>query len=237
MENPYAVPVSEAPVDARSAFLRKVGVMTFGGLLVAGIASLVSMSAVLLVPPLQNTWVMLGVMLGGIFGSRYVGDSLVYSQDATTRAAGFVLGTGLQGVAMGYLILAAVTFSMELYANPLIFIGQALGLVGLTVTGMIAYLLTGPKNLSMIGGALAALSLPMLVLMVASFVFPIGGVAGILISLLFVGMSAGGLLYNLNQVMHRMSTDMVVPAAYHVTLGMLILFWNVLSLLMRLNRR
>ena len=54
---------------------------------------------------------------------------------------------------------------------------------------------------------------------------------------MFVALSAGGLLFNLNHVMHRMSTDMVVPAAYHVTLGMLVLFWNVLSLLMRLQRR
>jgi uncharacterized YccA/Bax inhibitor family protein len=77
----------------------------------------------------------------------------------------------------------------------------------------------------------------MLALMVISFVFPIGGPFGILLSVVFVGLSAGGLLFNLNQVMHRMSTDMVVPAAYHVTLGMLVLFWNVLSLLMRLQRR
>ena len=50
--------------------------------------------------------------------------------------------------------------------------------MGLTVVGMVAYLLTGPKNLSLIGGAMAALSLPMLALMVISFVFPIGGVFG-----------------------------------------------------------
>ena len=235
MANPYQVPVADSAVDARVAFLRKVGGMTFLGLVFAGITSMVSMAAVLNVTALQNQWVSLAVMLGAIFGSRFIGDSLVNNR--STELLGFAVGTGLQGIAMGYLMLTAVMLSIELYSNPVVVLGQALGLVGLTVVGMVAYLLTGPKNLSMIGGAMAALSLPMLALMVISFVFPIGGPFGILLSLLFVGLSAGGLLFNLNQVMHRMSTDMVVPAAYHVTLGMLVLFWNVLTLLMRLQDR
>jgi FtsH-binding integral membrane protein len=237
LANPYQVPVAEAAVDARVEFLRKVGGMTFLGLVFAGIASMVSMAAVISIPALQNQWVSLGVMLGAIFGARFVGDSLVNQPDRSTQLAGFAVGTGLQGIAMGYLMLAAVLLSIDLYSNPVVVLGQALGLVGLTVVGMVAYLLSGPKNLSMIGGAMAALSLPMLALMVISFVFPIGGPFGILLSLLFVGLSAGGLLFNLNQVMHQMSTDRVIPAAYHVTLGMLVLFWNVLSLLMRLQRR
>jgi hypothetical protein len=235
LANPYQVPVADSAVDARVAFLRKVGGMTFLGLVFAGITSMVSMAAVLNVTALQNQWVSLAVMLGAIFGSRFIGDSLVNNR--STELLGFAVGTGLQGIAMGYLMLTAVMLSIELYSNPVVVLGQALGLVGLTVVGMVAYLLTGPKNLSMIGGAMAALSLPMLALMVISFVFPIGGPFGILLSLLFVGLSAGGLLFNLNQVMHRMSTDMVVPAAYHVTLGMLVLFWNVLTLLMRLQDR
>jgi hypothetical protein len=235
LANPYQVPVAESAVDARVAFLRKVGAMTFLGLLFAGITSMVSMAAVISVPALQNQWVSLGIMLGAIFGARFIGDSLVHRP--STQLLGFAVGTGLQGVAMGYLMLAAVLLSIDLYNNPVVVIGQGLGLVGLTVVGMVAYLLTGPKNLSMIGGALAALSLPMLALMVITVAFPVGGPFGILLSLVFVAVSAGGLLYNLNMVMHRMSTDMVVPAAYHVTLGMLVLFWNVMTLLMRLQRR
>jgi hypothetical protein len=34
-----------------------------------------------------------------------------------------------------------------------------------------------------------------------------------------------------------MSTNMVIPAAYHIALGILTLFWNVLVLLMRLQDR
>ncbi len=235
--NPYATPASHAPVEERVAFLRRVGMLTFGGLTIASVAAVVSAGAIIAVPALSSGWIPMIIMLGAIFASRFVGSSLVMSPVPTTQYAGFVLGSGLQGVAMGYLILSAVLLSAELYGNPLMMIGQAMGLVGLTMLGMVAYLLTGPKNLSYIGGMLSMLSMPMLALMVMSFVIPIGGPFGILLNVLFIAISAGGLLYNLNSVLHTMDTRMHVPAAYHVTLGVLVLFWNVLTLLMRLQRR
>lgn len=235
--NPFSVPVSDAPIAARVSFLRQVGVLTLGGLLVSGITGLLSTGAVLLVPILQNQWVALAVMLGAIFASRGIGGSLVAAEERSTQIMGFLAGTALQGVAMGYLLLSAVVLSIQLYDNPMVFLLQAMGLVGLTVCGMVAYLLTGPKNLSIVGSVLTTLSLPMLGLMILSFIFPIGGTFGILISAGFVVLSAGGLLYNLNQVVHQMSTRDTIPAAYHVTMGVLTLFWNVLVLLMRLQDR
>ncbi len=235
--NPYEVPAIAAREDERASFLRHVGLWTAGGLLTAGATSLVSTAAVLFVPILQQQWVALAVMLGSIFAARGIGGSLVYSDSATSRVAGFFAGNALQGVAMGYLMLSAILLSAELYANPMVLLLQALGLVGLTVTGMVAYLLTGPKNLSLVGGALSAMALPMLGLMVITAIWPVNGVFGVVLSAVFVAISAGGLLYNLNEVLHRMSTNMVVPAAYHVSIGILVLFWNVLSLLMRLQRR
>jgi len=236
-QNPYAIPVMEAGVDERVAFLRKVGLWTFAGLLVAGVTSVLSAGAVIVVPALQNQWVSIAIMLGSIFAARFVGNSLVSRPDASSQTLGFFAGTALQGVAMGYLILTATILSIEVYANPIMFIAQALGLVGLTVLGMVAYLMTGPRQLNWIGAGLATLGIPMLILMVASFVFPIGGTIGLLISVAFVVLSAGGLLYNLNLVIHQMSTSMVIPAAYHIALGILTLFWNVLVLLMRLQDR
>lgn len=235
--NPYAVAAIDAAEDARSAFLRKVGLWTAAGLLVAGSTAVVSTGVIALVPALLNRWVALGIMLGAMFGSQAIGRSAVYSESAGARTLAFVAGTGLQGVAMGYLLFSAMLASWSLYASPFVFLGQALALTGLTVAGMVAYLLTGPKNLSMVGGFLSAMSLPMLGLMVVTAIWPVNGVFGVLMSLVFVGMSAGGLLYNLNAVMHRFSTTMVVPAAYHVSLGILVLFWNLVSLLMRLQRR
>jgi FtsH-binding integral membrane protein len=230
-------PAIEAPVEARVAFLRKVGGMTLMGLLIATASALASMSAVLVVPALSHGWVPLIVMLASVYGSQFIGSAMVQSQDSTTRLAGFVLGTGLMGVGLGYLLLAAALFSAAAFGNPMVVVGEAGALVALSVVGMVMYLLTGPRNLSMIGGALSVMTLPMLGLMVIGLFFPFGGVFGLLLSVGFVAMSAGGLLFNLNQVIHRMSTDQVVPAAFHITIGILVLFWNVVTLLMKLQRR
>lgn len=235
--NPYAVSVVEASDDARSAFLRKVGLWTGFGLLLAGSTSVVSTAAVALIEPLQNRWVALAVLFGTMFGAQAIGRTMVHSPNGATRTTGFVLGMALEGVSMGYLVLSAVLASWSLYGNPLAILGQGLAVVGLTVLGMVAYLLTGPKNLSWLGGILSAAFLPMIAVMLFAVVFPMNGTMGILMGLLFVGLSAGGLLYNLNAVMHRMSTDMVVPAAYHVSMGILVLFWNVVQLLLRAQRR
>jgi FtsH-binding integral membrane protein len=235
--NPYAVPVADAAVEERVAFLRNVALWTFGGLLVAALTSVVSAGAILTMPALQGRWISFGIMMGAIFGAQFVGNSLVRREDRGSQILGLVAGTALEGVAMGYLVLTAVALSIDVYANPAMFIFQALGLMGLTVAGMVGYLLTGPRQLNWIGAGLATVGLPMLVLMVVSFVFPIGGVFGILISLVFVAVSAGGLLYNLNVVMHQMSTRMVIPAAFAIAMGILVLFWNILVLLMRLQDR
>src|SRR5687768_2412449 len=93
--NPYAVPVIEAPVDARVAFLRSVGLWTFGGLLVASVTAMLSAGAILAVPALQGRWISLGIMLAAIFGAQFVGNALVRSEDRGTQVLGLLAGTGL----------------------------------------------------------------------------------------------------------------------------------------------
>jgi len=224
-------------VSERVTYLRKVAALTFVGLIIAAVASAFSMGVLFAVPALMGTIPSAVIMLGGIFGARYVGRTLVNSSSVGTQYAGFVLGTALQGMAMGFVVLMAVVLSSQLYSNPFVFLGQGLGLVGLTVFSMVAYLATGPKEMNWLRATLATVAVPMLVLMVVSFIFPMGGVLGMLLSAVFVAVSAGGLLYSLNHVMHRMDTSMHVQGAYHITLGMLVLIWNVLVLLMRLQRR
>ena len=124
---------------------------------------------------------------------------------------------------MGYLLLAAVMTSLDLFGNPFILIGQALGLTGLTAFGMMVYLLTGPK-LNYIAAIMPMLGLPMIVLMVISFVFPVTGTFGILLSGAFVAFSAIGLLYQLNVVIHKMPAEMATQASFEVMIGLLVLF-------------
>ena len=77
----------------------------------------------------------------------------------------------------------------------------------------------------------------MLVLMAISFVWPIGGTAGILVAGLFVAVSAGSLLYKLNTVVHTMDAEQSMEAGYDLSLSIVVLLWNLLALFSRIRRR
>lgn len=230
-------PVIHAEVSIRVAYLRKVAALTMGGLTLSGITSVLTAALIAMVPILSNQIVSLVVIFGSYGLAHYGARSIVFNSSSSgAKLGGFLMGSAAQGVAMGYLILMAALMSLQEFGNPFMLVFQAIGLVGLTTLGMFAYLMTGPRNLSMIGGALSMMFLPMMALMVLSFVFPIGGPIGILLSLVFVGVSAAGLLYQLNQVMHQLPAQMSIEGAYMITMGLLVLFWNVLVLLMRSRR-
>lgn len=241
-----APPVIEVEAPQRVAYLRKVAGLTVAGLAVSGVAALLSAAVIAVVPTLMSPGISLVIIFGSYGIANYVARSVVFSSSsAAGRYGGFFMASIFQGIAMGYLFLTAILMAMQEYGNPFAILFQAMGLVGLTAFGMLMYLMTGPRNLSMLGGALSMMFLPMLALMglgAASFYSPtlgamFGGTLGLAISALFVVVSAGGLLYQLNQVLHRLSVHMHVEGAYMVTMGLLILFWNVLVLILRLQRR
>ncbi len=231
---------AEAPAESRITFLRKVAGLTFVGLGISTITSIISAGVIytLMVATGGFSSMMTMVLVLGSFGIAQVGGgSMVRSENPTMKYVGFFTGSVFQGIAMGFLVLSATLMSLALWGNPFALVFQALALVGLTTVGLTVYLLSGPKNLSMVRAGLSALFLPMMILMVVSFVYPVNGVLGLLMSILFVVVSLGGLLYQLNSVMHKMSTQMHVEGAFQIMMGILILFWNVLVLLMRLQGR
>lgn len=232
----FQQPAAHAALAQRQSFLRQVGGYTFAGLVASFSVALVSAYglyvAVESVPMLLNRWVQMGVIFGSFAVVQMPATSMVHS-GGSTKYAGFALGVVFQGIAMSYLLFAAGILGMSQFGNPFQLIFEALGITMLMAVGMLAYLLTGPKELSLVKGALALLSLPMLALMVVSFVFPIGGPLGLALTGLFVVVSAGGVLYQLNSVLYRYPASAPVPAAFSVTIGLLVLYWNILSLLMR----
>ena len=235
----YAVaPVADAEPEARGEFLRMVGLWVFGGLLIAYSTGAVAAAAVLALPQyLDNNWVWLGVFWGSFFFSHYLARAMVASGP---KLLGFVLGCASEGIALGYLMLIAAETSVERFGatgiGPFALVAQAGGLTILTTVGMTFWLWTAPKNLSWIPAVLCVLTPPMLGFMVFASLFPIGGLVGAGVGMLFVAVSAAGLLYNLNQVFHVMSVDQHLEAAYEITLGILVLFWNILVTLINMNR-
>src|SRR5437773_1036025 len=91
------------------------------------------------------------------------------------------------------------------------YLRRVMGTIGLGI-----YASSERHEFSMLRAGLAATFIPMLILMAVSFAFPnlIGGTAGLLVSGLFVLISAAGLLYQLNLVLHEFSEDMPMEGAY-----------------------
>ena len=236
----YAHPLARASAADRVEYLQRVLMWTTGGLFVSGITGAatalgLSIALSLHLTFLFNQWVSLAIIFGSYGIAHYLAPRMVFGN---AKVLGFGVGAVFQGISMGYLLLSAVAIGTQM-GSPFGMVGTALGLTAMTGLGLTAYVWTGPKNFGWLGAGLSALFLPMMLLMAVSFVFPgfIGGPLGIAVSGLFVLISVGGLLYQINVVMHQLNTQQHIEGAYMITMGILILFWNILSLLMRLNRR
>jgi FtsH-binding integral membrane protein len=227
-------PVVYAAPSARVEYLRRVMVLTSAGLAAAAVSGTIGAMVVASVPALQGYWVQLAGILGSYAVAHYVARGMVFGDN---KLPGFALASVAEGLSMSWLLLAAVLTSEAVSGNPFLLVSEALTLTTLSGVGMAAYLWSRPRDLSLIAAGMSALSLPMLALMAISFVWPIGGAAGLFMAAGFVVISAAGLLYQLNTVLHELHTDQTVEGAYLVTMGILVLFWNILVLLMRLQDR
>jgi len=231
------VVVASAPPAVRSAYLRRVAGLTFVGLLLVAVAGIGSMLFLGTHLNLLRGWTATVIILGCWAVTNFVAQPMVFGTGSKTL--GFVLGTVTQGLALGFLLLVAVLLSQQRFGNPFTFIGMAVALTTVAGIGISVYAASEKREFSMLRAGLAALSLPMLGLMAISFAFPqwFGGGFGIVLSAIFVVVSAAGLTYQMNRVVHHFTTGMAVEGAFVIAIGVTVLFWNILSLLMRLNRR
>jgi len=205
------------------------------GLTFTALTGVVSMLAIATMPQILVGYVPTIIILGCWAITNYVAPRMVFG---TAKWGGFLLGTMFQGISLGFLLLVAILLSKQQYGNPFYLIFTALGLTVLSGLGLTLYATTQRRDFSMLGAALSVVSLPMLVLMAVSFGFPglLGGTAGTVVSAIFVLVSAAGLLYQINRVLHQYNADMHMEGAYTITIGVVVLFWNILSLLMRRRR-
>lgn len=227
------VPAIDAPAGDRSAFLRRTAAWTLGGLT---LTSLVAVVSTFTIAPLllRLHWLAaLAAIYGSFFFAQTFARKMVYAE---AKVAGFVLGTAAQGVALGFLLFIALA-TTGTFAQGLEIVGYALVMTLLASLAMLVFVTMERRNFSLLRAGLAMLGIPMLLLMGLQVVFPIGGTLGIVISGVFVVVAAGSMLWKLNHVVHEMATTMAAEAGYELTLGVVVLFWNLLSLLLRLRRR
>lgn len=230
------VAIADAAPEVRSAYLRRVLGITVFGLALAAVVGVVSSLLIASQPWLFSGYWPLLFILGCWAITNFVARPMVFG---TAKWPGFLLGTVAQGAAMGFILLVGVAVSQQAFANPFRLVGTALGITLCTGIGLAIYASAERREFSLLRAGLSATFIPMLILMAVSFAFPnfLGGPIGIAVSGVFVLISAAGLLYQLNLVLHEFSEDMAIEGAYIVTIGLLILFWNVLSLLTRIFRR
>ncbi|HMV67198.1 MAG TPA: Bax inhibitor-1 family protein [Myxococcota bacterium] len=233
MTNVLSVPQAE-----RGPFLRLAGLWTFSGLLVAYTTGAISTTAVMLYPILLNRVLWIALFFVSFFVSHYLARAMVVTGP---KLLGFVLGCAAEGVALGYLLLFAVHDGAARFGaggfGPYTLIGEAAGLTLLSSLGMVLWLWTQPRDLSIFRGLLFTASPGFLVLMVVNVSAPIGGLFGLAVGGGFVAVSAAGLLYNFNRALRELSCDQPLEAGYEIAMGILVLFWNILALLMRMAQR
>lgn len=233
-------PAISGPSESRMAFLRKVGVFTFLGL---GLASLIAVISTVTVAP-----VVYGVAgnMGGFITilatfalSHWVARKMIYGG---AKIPGFVLAIVGEGISFGFILLSTISYvpiggtAEQAFMAGVGIIAKAMGLTAASALGMLVYVWFNKSELNLVKAGLSILGLPMLVLMVMQFVFPIGGVFGLIICAVFVVASGASLLYRLNSVVHEFEEDQHIEAAYEISMALLVLLWNLISLLNRLRR-
>jgi modulator of FtsH protease len=247
MAHPIATrTIAEAPAAERVEFLKGVLTLTSVGLLLTAVSGFIA--ANVMGPYFFTTmefnsgptmvfhhkWIYLLVVLGAMFGAQALGPKLAMSG---TPELGLIVGSTLMGVVLGPALYLAYMVVDPAGGGGMTLIAEALGLTSLTAVGMTGYVWTKPRDFSLLGAAMSAIALPMLALMVLSFIIPIGGTFGLILCGTFVLFSAGTLLFTLNSITHTMDTNHKHLAAVTLTLAIGVLFYNILMLLIRLQGR
>ena len=233
--NTYSRPLQHVTPTERVEYLKKVLAWTCGGLFIAAIfgVAMTGLLAFAQIPFLTSFAGQMIVIFGSMFITNVVAQKMVFGDQ---KVLGFVLGNAFEGIALGYILLMAVMVGLN-QGNPFGIIFTALGLTGLTAGGMVAYVWTNPKEFKMLGALLSALTLPMFILMGLMVISPsiLSGGLGFGLCVLFVVVSAASLLYQINAVIHQLNTDQHIEGSYLISIGILVLFWNLLFLLIQLS--
>lgn len=234
--NEYAqqLSVSHAQPDQRAIFIRR----TYGHL-AGAIVLFLGLEAYLLTQT-SLAEKMLQFIAGSQFGWLMIlGAFIVCGWLARGLAAGQA-SQSMQYVGLTlYVIAEAIIFVPMLYIAVFYSSPELLPTAGILTLllfgGLTAVVFTTRKDFSFLGSILTIGGFIALGLIVCGAIF--GFNLGLAFSAAMIFLAGGAILYDTSKVLHYYRTDQHVGAALELFASVALLFWYVLRLLMRLNRR
>ncbi len=226
-------PVAQAAASARTAFIRRTYLHLAGA-----IGAFVIVEMLLLRSALPR--IMLGFIQGNPYGWLMILGAFILAGWLARGLAASAASVSLQYAGLGlYVVAEAVIFVPILYlaafySSPQVLPNAAL-LTGLLFVGLTVVAFTSRTDFSFLGGILTIGGLLALGAIVGGVVF--GFNLGLLFSMAMVGLAGAAILHDTSKVIHQYGVDQHVAASLELFASIALLFWYVLSILMRLSRR
>ena len=229
--NPYAVgPVSEAPLETRTDFVRKTYTHLAGAI---GVFAALEWVLLQIIPAhtvlglLQSSpysWLM---VLGAFMAVSWIANK--WANGGASKTMQYA-GLGLYVVAEAVIFLPMLMMA-TLYDPAAI--GKAGVVTGFMVLGLTAIAFTTKKDFSFLGGMLKIGFLIALGVIIASVFMPgLASGMGLWFSLIMIVLASGSILYNTSQIMYHYAPGQHVAASLSLFASVALLFWYVLRIFM-----
>ncbi|MEO7931702.1 MAG: Bax inhibitor-1 family protein [Chthoniobacterales bacterium] len=230
---PYPATVSETPEADRAAFIRKTYAHLAGALALFTVLEGIFLNmglgvqAIQLLGTSRYSWLMIlgGFMLVSWIAERWANNGT----SLPTQYAGLALYT----VAESLLFLPLITMALLMTGDASLLMQAAMLTAGMVV-GISAVAFTTRKDFSFLGGILKIGGFVAMGLIAASFFLPIS--LGLWFSGAMIVFASGAILYNTSNLIHRYAPGQHVAAALSLFASVALLFWYILSFLMRMRR-
>ncbi len=230
--NTGVMPVSQEAVSVRARFIRQ----TYLHLALAVLA-FVFVEAIFLSTPFivrlglsmtqGMTWLL--VLGGFMLISNYAEKWASESSSKTTQYGALVLYV----VAYAFIFVPLLYIAIAVSGGSFVLINQAALLTGFLFLGLTAVVVFSQKDFSMLGAYISVGGMVALGLIVAGMIF--GFNLGLWFSFAMVLLASASILYRTSQIMNEYHHTQYVAASLGLFASLMLLFWYVLSILMRLS--
>jgi len=227
------MPAAQAHADARAAFVRRTYLHLAGAVGAFVIIEILLLRSAL--PRLMLTFIQANqygwlMILGAFILTGWLARSLAASA-ASVQVQ--YIGLGLYVFAEA-VIFVPLLYLAAFYSSPEVLPNAAL-LTTLLFVGLTAVAFTTRTDFSFLRGILTIGGFIALGTIVGGVVF--GFNLGLVFSIAMVGLASAAILYDTSKILQHYPTDRHVAASLELFASVALLFWYVLSILMRLSKR